>query len=439
MKLKSILFLTGAVLLPAAGAWADVVPYTALQQSSSATTDLGSWSIRGWSDHHKFPALKESADAEKGTGKPGSSLWNVTGGNASVAVKDAELAFSMGGTVFKNGWDAKYNWIPALQFKPNSPGAYKLTGQLNLWGRGFANQKIVAWALFRAIDSDIAVVDEQRYEAPENVDLGSRARLKAVKVAEGESLVLAVWHPSFNFSSGGRLTGLEITKASTADIAAMDAQLKAEKEAAAKAYQAAVQAGKDGTSLPLIPLAATGVAETKAGKFSIAGLADREKFPAVESVVDVEGKDTFVVPDGKDVRVAVKTEALAFFTRGRNGAGKGFTWAPALLFKPISAGNYAVSGKLSLFGKASSKPENPDAVAFAIFKLKNGTGTLVASKKFADKAEVDLAEFAAEDGNKPLSSIALAADESLALTVWRPTWHYEAGANLTGMDIRKLN
>lgn len=149
MMNKLTFYFAFSLALTALAVQADEIPLPALATKGNATTPLGIWSLRGWSDHHKYPALKESVDALPVTAKDGKPRWEVTGNNAAMTILPDKLAFAMGGTVFKNGWEPRYNWIPALQFKPAQPGAYRLEGQLNLWGRGFANQKVVAWAAGR--------------------------------------------------------------------------------------------------------------------------------------------------------------------------------------------------------------------------------------------------------------------------------------------------
>lgn len=424
-----------AVLMMQAGAQADVLPLAALAEKSSAESALGTWSLQGYSDQHKFPGLKEAQDVEKGEPKANLAQWKVPAGTASFVVKEATLGFSMSGTVFKNGWDAKYNWMPVLLFKPKTAGGYKVTGKLDLWGKGFPKQKVVAWAVFRVLDKDITVVDRESYETPEAVDLSSRAKLKAVKVAEGESLALAVWHPSFNFSSGGTLSDYEINTATPADIAAMEAALKAEAAAAKKAYQDAVAVGLAGTALPYVPLAKSGTAENKLGTFSLMGWGNRDKFPDLTETAEAPGQGTFSVEGAKSVKVTLKDDSLEFFTQGRTNWDKGFNWLPALVFKPKKPGTYALSGLLSLYGRKSAKPEKPDAVSFAVFKVKGTTVTPVAQQFYADKIALDLKEFAAADGTKPLQSIKLGEGESLALGVWRSAFHYEGGGSLKNLEI----
>lgn len=130
---KQLSFAALAVLMTQSGACADVLPLAALGEQASAVTALGTWKLQGYSDLHKFPALKTAQDVEKGEAKTGFQ-WNVPAGTAKFEVKADSLGFGMNGTVFKNGWDAKYNWMPVLLFKPKTAGAYKLTGNLRTCG-----------------------------------------------------------------------------------------------------------------------------------------------------------------------------------------------------------------------------------------------------------------------------------------------------------------
>lgn len=204
------------------------------------------------------------------------------------------------------------------------------------------------------------------------MNLSSRAKLKAVKVAEGESLALAVWHPSFNYSAGATLSDYEINPATAANITAM--------EAALKAYQAAVQTGLTSTALPLVPLAKSGTAQNKLGTFSLAGWANRDKFPNLSETAPATGQNTCTVEGAKGLSIKAKADSLDFATRGRTSSDKSYDWMPVLQFKPQKTGTYALSGQLKLSGKKSKNPEKPDAVSFAVFKIKGTTVTPIAQK-----------------------------------------------------------
>ncbi|QNN23608.1 hypothetical protein HED60_15445 [Planctomycetales bacterium ZRK34] len=164
--------------------------------------------------------------------------------------------------------------------------------------------------LFR-LDADRAEFDLQQHES-----------LQAIRLNAGQTLALVGWKSSWHYDGSVKIEHLALTR--------QDASGKV-------------------VTIPLPETFKDGVAETEHGRFELAGLSNRDKFPLIDGQAKVETKgDAYTVAGALRVTMKVVNGTLYIHTNGRASWDKGFNWAPALLFTPKTDGVYACRGQATL-------------------------------------------------------------------------------------------
>ncbi len=212
-SLACCLLITVALAMPAVE-----VPLDRLGEQAVAT-DLGAIELQAWFAKDGFPDLDRSSPLEakernqaKPDTKPARS-WQTPGGGASLAISEQALEFGSRG---RNDYGERFGWLPAVSFTPTTAGTFALTGTLTLRGGG-QGDGLIAWSVFRLLrmpgePPEVAVVLHQRLDRGVTLDLATLPELRAIKVAAGEALLLAVWRPAWHHWGSGRLSGFGIAK-----------------------------------------------------------------------------------------------------------------------------------------------------------------------------------------------------------------------------------
>lgn len=146
--------------------------------------------------------------------------------------------------------------------------------------------------------------------------------LEAIPVKAGQTLALIGWKSSWHYNGSVTIRHLALTRR---------------------------DAGGKVIAIPLPAEFKGGVAETGQGRFELAGLSHRDKFPLIAGRTGVTAKGgAWIVDDAHSVSFDVEPDKLTLHTNGRASWDKAFDWAPALLFTPSADGVYGIRGRASL-------------------------------------------------------------------------------------------
>lgn len=172
----------------------------------------------------------------------------------------------------------------------------------------------------------------------------------------------------------------------------------------------------------LAPITQGETVTTEEGTFSAVIWSKRDDFPALH-----EMKPITELPDG--VSFTADADGVSFHTNGRASLKPEYDWAPMLRFTPDVSGVFALSGSLHI-RSAGEAPE--ETVQWAVVRLKDGKMTPLATGTAGNEDVIDLAT------QRTLQSISLDVGESLGVTVWRRTWHWNGGGTLSDFSITRI-
>jgi hypothetical protein len=159
----------------------------------------------------------------------------------------------------------------------------------------------------------------------QTVSLTGTGAAGPVSLGNGDSLALAVWKGDWHYNGGAEVSGLTIARVDGED----------------RREVALPESGEwSGPSV-----------ETPLGKLSLAGLSNRDKFPALVARKEAQaaGKPgSFAVPGASGVTLSVNDGELVLHTNGRAKFDAAFDWAPAIIFTPTQSGRYELRATLKV-------------------------------------------------------------------------------------------
>ncbi len=201
------LVLAATVSMARADAW----PLADLKASGKGSTALGDWSLAAFGGRNDFPYLVDRKDLEMV--EPGRFVLPERAAG-EVRINDKGLNVRSAGMQNKEAIDTL---LSALVFASKEAGTYAFSGRLtNLWcDNNKASKDTLKWAVLigKADGKKFKVVVTGMTGNGENVDLAEQASLKAVSLAQGETLVFTLFKPGSWGAAGGDITAVNVDKA----------------------------------------------------------------------------------------------------------------------------------------------------------------------------------------------------------------------------------
>jgi len=184
---------------------------------------------------------------------------------------------------------------------------------------------------------------------------------------------------------------------------------------------------------PLTKLKEAGTGDSPLGAWSLAAFGGRDDGYLVDRA-DLKngGGGQWALPNPEAGKVSIDGENLNIRSIGMRNDASIDSLLAALVIAPKKAGNYALSGKMSELW--CDNDDGKDSLTWAVYRgLADGKKFKLVVTGATGKGEtVDLG------ASEELKGVALAADETMVLTLFKKGHWGAGGGNLTGISIDKV-